>query len=79
MYIRIVLGFVPTFFFTSKYTCSFSSGVGYVMRPILLKMRTAFQSCCYNNNNKIIIIIIIIINIIEMKTACTDRYTRTPT
>ena len=41
MYIRIVLGFVPTFF-TSKY--SFSSGVGYVMRPILLIIWTAFQS-----------------------------------
>ena len=41
MYIRIVLGFVPTFF-TSKY--SFSSGVGYVMRPILLITWTTFQS-----------------------------------
>ena len=41
MYIRTVLGFAPTFF-TSKY--SFSSGVGYVMRPILLIMWTAFQS-----------------------------------
>ena len=41
-------------FFTSK--CSFSSGVGYVMRPILLIMWTAFQSFILrdnnNNNNK---------------------------
>ena len=48
MYIRIVLGFVPTFF-TSK--CSFSSGVGYVMRPILLIMWTAFQSLILRHNN----------------------------
>ena len=40
MYFRIVLGFVSAFF-TSKY--SFSSGVGYAMRPILLIMWTAFQ------------------------------------
>ena len=57
MYIRIVLGFAPPFF-TSK--CSFSSGVGYVMRPILLIMWTAFQSFIprdnnnNNNNNNII-------------------------
>ena len=49
MYIRIVLGFVPTFF-TSKY--SFSSGVGYVMRPILLITWTAFQSFILRDNNK---------------------------
>ena len=52
MYIRIVLGFVPTFF-TSKY--SFLSGVGYVMRLILLIMWTTFQSFILrdnkNNNN----------------------------
>ena len=52
MYIRIVLGFVPTFF-TSKY--SFLSGVGYVMRLILLIMWAAFQSFILrdnkNNNN----------------------------
>ena len=48
MYIRIVLGFVPTFF-TSKY--SFSSVVGYVMRPILLIMWTAFQSFILRHNN----------------------------
>ena len=38
-------------FFTSKY--SFSSGVGYAMRPILLIMWTAFQSFIlrHNNNN----------------------------
>ena len=48
MYIRIVLGFLPTFF-TSKY--SFSSGVGYVMRPILLIMWTAFQSLILRDNN----------------------------
>ena len=47
-YIRIVLGFVPTFF-TSKY--SFSSGVGYVMRPILLIMWIAFQSSILRDNN----------------------------
>ena len=41
MYVRIALGFVLTFFLTSKY--SFSSGVGYVIRPILLIMCTAFQ------------------------------------
>ena len=49
MYIRIVLGFVPTFF-TSKY--SFSSGVGYVVRPILLITWTAFQSFILRDNNK---------------------------
>ena len=50
MYFRIVLGFVSTFL-TSKY--SFSSGVGYAMRPILLIMWTAFQSFIlrHNNNN----------------------------
>ena len=48
MYIRVVLSFVPTFF-TSKY--SFSSGVGYVMRPILLIMLTAFQSFILRDNN----------------------------
>ena len=48
MYIRTVLGFAPTFF-TSKY--SFSSGVGYVMRPILLIMWTAFQSFILRDNN----------------------------
>ena len=50
MYIRIVLGFVPTFFYSKN---SFLSGVGYVMRPILLIMWTAFQSfkLRYNNNN----------------------------
>ena len=47
MYITIVLGFVPTFF-TSKY--SFSSGIGYVMRPILLIMWTAFQSFILRDN-----------------------------
>ena len=38
-------------FFTSKY--SFSSGVGYAMRPILLIMWAAFQSFIlrHNNNN----------------------------
>ena len=52
MYIRIVLGFVPTFFI-SKY--SFSSGVGYVMRPMLLIMWTAFQSFILrDNNNKVL-------------------------
>ena len=49
MYFRIVLGFVPTFF-TSKY--SFSSGVGYVMRPILLITWTAFQSFILRDTNK---------------------------
>ena len=51
MYFRIVLGFVSTFFFTSKY--SFSSGVGYAVRPILLIMWTASQSFIlrHNNNN----------------------------
>ena len=49
MYIRIVLGFAPTFFFTSKY--SFLSGVGYVMRPMLLIMWTAFQSFILRDNN----------------------------
>ena len=48
MYFRIVLGFVSTFF-TSKY--SFSSGVGYAMRPILLIMWTAFQSFILRHNN----------------------------
>ena len=48
MYIRIVLGFVPTFF-TSKY--SFSSGVGYVMRPILLIMWIVFQSFILRDTN----------------------------
>ena len=50
MYFRIVLGFVSTFF-TSKY--SFSSGVGYAMRPKLLIMWTAFQIFImrHNNNN----------------------------
>ena len=48
MYIRIVLGFVPTLF-TSKY--SFSSGVGYVIRPKLLIMWTAFQSFILRHNN----------------------------
>ena len=48
MYVRIVLGFVPTFF-TSKY--SFSSGVGYVMPPILLIMWAAFQSFIPRDNN----------------------------
>ena len=39
-------------FSTSMY--SFSSGVGYVMRPILLIMWTAFQSFILrDNNNKI--------------------------
>ena len=39
-------------FSTSMY--SFSSGVGYVMRPILLIMQTAFQSFILrDNNNKI--------------------------
>ena len=33
----------------SKY--SFSSGVGYVMRPILLIMWTAFQSFILRHNN----------------------------
>ena len=36
-------------FFTSK--CSFSSGVGYVMHPILLIMWTAFQSFILRDNN----------------------------
>ena len=36
-------------FFTSKY--SFSSGVGYVMHPILLVMWTAFQSFILRDNN----------------------------
>jgi len=48
MYIRIVLGFVGPIF-TSKY--SFSSGVGYVMRPVLLIMWTAFQSFILRDNN----------------------------
>ena len=37
-------------FSTSKY--SFSSGVGYVMRPILLIMWTTFQSFTLRDNNK---------------------------
>ena len=36
-------------FFTFKY--SFSSGVGYVMRPLLLIMWTAFQSFILRDNN----------------------------
>ena len=48
LYIRIVLGFVPTFF-TSKY--SFSSGEGYVMRPILLIMWIVFQSFILRDTN----------------------------
>ena len=48
MNIRIVLGFVPPFF-TSKY--SFSSGVGYVMRAILIILWTAFQSFIPPDNN----------------------------
>ena len=36
-------------FSTSTY--SFSSGVGYVMRPILLIMWTAFQSFTLRDNN----------------------------
>ena len=48
MYIRIGLGFAPSFF-TSKY--SFSSGVGYVMRLVLLIMWTAFQSVILRDNN----------------------------
>ena len=60
MYIRIVLILVSyqTFSTSSKY--SFSSGVGYVVCPILLIMWTAFQSFILrdnnNNNNNIIII-----------------------
>ena len=49
MYIRIVwVSYRP--FLTSKY--SFSSGVGYVTRPILLIMWTAFQSFTLRDNNK---------------------------
>ena len=48
MYIRIVLGSVPNFFTSNG---SFSSGVGYVMRPILLIMWTAFQSFILRDNN----------------------------
>ena len=68
MYIRIVLGFAPTFFFTSKY--SFSSGVGYFMRPILLIMWKALQSSILrdnnnnnnnNNNNKTVVIPVVVV------------------
>ena len=48
MNIRIVLGFVPPFF-TSKY--SFSTGVGHVMRAILIIMWTALQSFIPPDNN----------------------------
>ena len=50
MYIRIVLGFVPTFF-TSKYSFLLISGVGYVMRLILLIMWAAFPSFILRDNN----------------------------
>ena len=43
-------------FFTSNYKYSFSSGVGYVMRPILLIMWTAFQSFILRDNNNLFLI-----------------------
>ena len=48
MYIRIVLGFVPTFLLLS---IASQEAVGYVMRPILLIVGTAFQSFILRDNN----------------------------